>query len=337
MRLMLELKLGRALTTDDIKRIDLERGKEHGVFVRALLITFLLLTSMLTSVLGHADPIHFKSARLDPKKLTLASVGAMVMPAVESRVLYSKNADIKMPIASITKVMTAMVVLDAQLPLDERIEIVSNYYKAGKNAYSRIRPGSKLKRKELLRLALMSSENRAAATLGRRVPGGLSAFVKQMNRKAAQLEMHNTLFVDSTGLSTENVSTAADLARMVKAALAYPMIREYSTTPRFTAEFRKPKYRLHYGNTNVLIHRKQWEIKLSKTGYLSEAGRCLVMAATIDRQQVIMVLLDSFGKRTPMGDAGRIKRWLLTGEGGSLSTAAAAYEQEKSSKRLKIN
>lgn len=271
---------------------------------------------------------------LDPKKLQVASLSALVTDERTGKSSFRKNPDFVVPIASLTKIMTAMVVLDSQLPLDEYVTISKNPHKSGKNAFSRIRVGSSLKRKDLLRLALMSSENRTSATLAQNSPGGRGEFIKQMNQKAVELGMAKTLFVDATGLSTENVSTAGDLTRMVRAALNYPIIREYSTTKRFTANFRDPKYRLVYGNTNLLVHRDSWDIQLSKTGYLNEAGRCLVLGLNIDSTPLIVVLLDSFGKRTPIGDIGRIKRWYKTGAGGKVARSAISYEKEKLKKRL---
>ncbi|OUS23488.1 D-alanyl-D-alanine endopeptidase, partial [Gammaproteobacteria bacterium 45_16_T64] len=240
-----------------------------------------------------------------------------------------KHADWVTPIASITKVMTAMVVLDSQQGLNEWVVIPKSDHETRKNAYSRIRIGSKLTRSDLLRLALMSSENLAAYSLANSYPGGVEAFVNQMNAKAKSLGMMNTQFADASGLSTNNLSTAADLLKMVKAAAEYEEIREYSTTPRFTARFKGPRYSLNYGNTNRLVHRDSWDIGLSKTGYLSEAGRCLVLLSKLEGRPVAMVLLDAFGKVTPLGDAQRVKRWLTTGSSGHIAGPALAYEKSK--------
>ncbi|HSO99861.1 MAG TPA: D-alanyl-D-alanine endopeptidase, partial [Thioalkalivibrio sp.] len=182
---------------------------------------------------------------------------------------------------------------------------------------------------DVLRIALMSSENFAAYTLARQHPGGYDAFVEKMNTRALELGMVNTRFVDPTGLSLENRSTAADLVRLVRAVSQFPQIGEYSTTRYFTAHFRQPRYRLAFGNTNILVHRDSWGVSVSKTGYLADAGRCLVMLSEMDGRPVVTVLLDSLGTRSPMGDAGRIKRWLTTGAGGSVAAAARAYEREK--------
>ena len=199
-----------------------------------------------------------------------------------------------------------------------------------KNAYSRMRVGSTLKRKDLLRLALMSSENLAAYTLAHSYPGGVEAFVVAMNKKAQSLGMQDSRFVDASGLSSRNLSTAADLVKLVEAVAKHDLIREYSTTPSYTAHFRKPRYSLGYGNTNRLVHRTSWDIELSKTGYITEAGRCLIMVSKVDGKDVAIVLLDAFGKLTPLGDAGRVKRWLTTGDGGKVAGAALRYEQSKS-------
>lgn len=283
-----------------------------------------LATALMLAVAGHA---HATSDHVgDPD---LASVNAAVAYAGDNTLIHGKNADRVVPIASITKLMTALVVLESGEPLNEWLEFHERHIPAPNNAYTRIRKGSKLRRKDMLRIALMSSENFAAYTLARHHPGGFQAFVQAMNDKARALGMHNTTYVDPTGLSTGNRSTAADLVRLVNAARSYPKIGEYSTTRYFTARFRQPRYQLSYGNTNVLVHRDSWGVGLSKTGYLSEAGRCLVMTSSVDGREVVTVLLDSFGTRSPIGDAGRIKRWLTTGDSGSVAGAAKAYERKK--------
>lgn len=242
--------------------------------------------------------------------LTLKSRAALIFDAQQGHAIYSKNTDTIMPIASITKLMTAMVVLDAQLPLSEEITIDSADIDVLKNTRSRLKVGSNLTRQQLLRLALMSSENRAAAALGRAYPGGIEAFVSAMNNKAFELGMGNSRFVDSTGLSSANVSTARDLVKMVEAAHFYEEIRDFSTTT--THALNSPDYRrgLKYTNSNNLVSNVQWQIGVSKTGFLSAAGRCLVMQANITGKPVIIVLLDSNGKKTRIGDAIRIKQWM---------------------------
>ncbi len=275
-------------------------------------------------------PLTKKILSLDPIGVSLGSVRAAVYAPDIDTLLFSKNENIAAPIASITKLMTAMVILDAKQPLAEYLTIKKIKRDSSKNGYSRMRPDSQLRRRDLLRLALMASENRAASTLAYYYPGGFDAFVVAMNEKAKSLGMAKTHFADATGLSLENVSTAADLVKMVTAAGGYELIKEYSTTKTFTARFKSPRYVLGYGNTNRLVHRESWDISITKTGFLDEAGRCLVMLTTIEESPVVMVFLDSFGKLTPIGDAGRIKRWITTGASGRVAGAAANYEKTKS-------
>jgi len=266
-------------------------------------------------------------AARDPDGIQLASVHAVVGDLENGEVLYAKRDDIAVPIASVTKLMTAMVVLDGKQPLDEWISIVSWSESHGKNRYSRLRVGSHTTRAQLLRLALMSSENLAGHVLARHYPGGLDAFIAAMNAKAKALGMSRTHFEDPSGLSVSNRSSAADLWKMANAAYGYDTIREYSTTFQYTASFRQPRYTLSYGNTNPLTASRRWDVALSKTGYLTEAGRCLVMVADIAGKPVGMVLLNSFGTRTPLGDASRVRRWLQTGSSGSIAGAALEYER----------
>ena len=293
------------------------------MYYKVLLSLLVYLTIVTSSTANASFP------NVDTTKIQLGAVKAAVMDLDTGKVLYSKHADWVTPIASITKVMTAMVVLDSQQGLNEWVVIPKSDRETSKNAYSRIRIGSKLIRSDLLRLALMSSENLAAYSLANSYPGGVEAFVNQMNAKAKSLGMMNTQFADASGLSTNNLSTAEDLLKMVKAAAEYEEIREYSTTPRFTARFKSPRYSLNYGNTNRLVHRDSWDIGLSKTGYLSEAGRCLVLLSELEGRPVAMVLLDAFGKVTPLGDAQRVKRWLTTGSSGDIAGPALAYEKSK--------
>jgi D-alanyl-D-alanine endopeptidase (penicillin-binding protein 7) len=223
--------------------------------------------------------------------------------------LYAKNITAVQPIASITKLMTAMVVLDAKLDLSERVVITEDDVDALKHTRSRLQVGTLLPRDDLLRLALMASENRAAAALGRAYPGGLPSFVNAMNHKAAQLGMRSTHFVDSTGLSSANVSTAEDLAKMVTAAYQYPAIKQYTTLADYTVHLNNGRL-LTYRNSNGLVKSDQWHIEVSKTGYIAEAGRCLVMQARIAAKPVVIVLLDSWGKYTRIADANRVKKWV---------------------------
>jgi serine-type D-Ala-D-Ala endopeptidase (penicillin-binding protein 7) len=219
------------------------------------------------------------------------------------------------PIASITKLMTAMVILDRGLDLEEAITLSREDAVAMKGSRSRLRTGLTLTRGDLLLLALMASDNRAAAALGVTYPGGLEAFIDAMNAKAAVLDLNDSRFVEPTGLSPANVSTASDLAKLVRAAHEYPLIREYSTKDRATVRITtgRSTRTLQYGNTNGLVRSKYWDIELSKTGYISEAGRCLVMHVRLAEKDLIVVLLDSWGKHSRIGDANRIRKWLESG------------------------
>ena len=246
--------------------------------------------------------------------LNLKSAAALVVGLDDGHTIFGKNTQSIAPIASITKLMTAMVVLDASLPLEETLYIDSADLDMVKHTNSRLGVGTGLSRRDMLRLALMSSENRAAASLGRDYPGGNEAFIAAMNRKAVELGMWNTRFVDPTGLSSENVSTADDLVKMVKGAYQYPLIREFTTTSAHEVGTTAGR-NLQYRNSNGLVRNSAWEIGLSKTGYISEAGRCLVMQATIAARPVIIVLLDSWGKQTRIGDANRIKKWIESRNG----------------------
>ena len=241
--------------------------------------------------------------------LSVKSSAALVVDLDDGRTIFGKNTQNVTPIASITKLMTAMVVLDANSPLEEPIYIDSADLDFVKGTRSRLGIGTGLTRRDMLWLALMSSENRAAASLGRTYPGGSDAFVAAMNRKAIELGMWHTRFVDATGLSSENVSTADDLVKMVKGAYQYPLIREFTTTPAHEVETVAGR-NLQFRNSNGLVKNPTWEIGLSKTGYISEAGRCLVMLTKIATRTVVIVLLDSWGTKTRLGDANRIKKWM---------------------------
>lgn len=238
----------------------------------------------------------------------IRSASALVINQSDGEVIFDKQSDRLQPIASITKLMTAMVVLDAQLPLDDRIVITEEDRDLKKGTQSRLWIGTELSRHEMLHVALMASENRAAAALSRAYPGGREAFIEAMNKKAAALGMWQSEFADATGLSSANVSTARDLAKMVAAAYEYPLIRELSTDTGATV--RSKGRPVQYGNSNLLVRGKDWDIGLSKTGYISEAGRCLVMQATVAGTPVIMVLLHSWGTLTRIGDANRLRRWM---------------------------
>jgi D-alanyl-D-alanine endopeptidase (penicillin-binding protein 7) len=270
-----------------------------------------------------------KASGADSPAPELASVHAVVADFDSGETLFAKQADTVVPIASLTKLMMAMVTLDAEQPLDEWLKIVPRDKPIEKNAYSRLRIGSEAKRRDLLLIALMSSENLACHVLAANYPGGTPAFVAAMNAKARELGMTETHFVDSSGLSPSNRSTARDLVKMANAAARYSLIRELSTTAEYTINFRSPAYTLGYGNTNVLAHGDKWDIQLTKTGFINEAGRCLIMIATVGERAVTMVLLDSFGTRSPVGDANRVKRWLETGSSGTVAGAARDYERQR--------
>ena len=256
-------------------------------------------------------------------RLKLQSSAALVLDQQSGEILYGKNATTIAPIASITKLMTAMVVLDANLDPDEKIQITQDDIDLLRGSHSRLRVGAVLTRDELLRLALMASENRAASALGRSYPGGLDAFVRAMNLKAQLLGMSGSHFDDSTGLSSTNVSTAEDLATLVRAAHSYPLIREYTTSTGYAVHLggRKP---VAFHNTNRLVGSGAWDIGLSKTGFINEAGRCLVMQATLAGRAVIIVLLDSWGKYSRIGDAKRIRKWLEIASGHVAQPSKAA-------------
>ena len=260
---------------------------------------------------------------IDASKLKLASANALVFDAQTGQPIYSKGADAVTAIASVTKLMTAMVVLDAQQPMDEMLTIGIGDLDLLKASSSRLRLGTTMTRREMLQLALMSSENRAASCLARSYPGGTPAFVEAMNRKAASLAMTQTHFSDATGLSSENVATARDLARMVQAAAGYPLIREFTTTASHTVEIQPSGRVLGFNNTNSLVRGGQWDITLSKTGFIREAGKCLVMLANIVNRPVVIVLLDSYGRLSRIADAQRVKHWLETGEALVIPTASA--------------
>lgn len=243
------------------------------------------------------------------------SAAVLVMDELDGTVLYARQAHEVMPVASITKLMTALVVLEAGQPLDEVLTILPADREHTKASASRLQVGTELTRGELLHLALMSSENRAAQALGRAYPGGLSAFVKQMNAKAQALGMKSSRFVDPTGLSSGNVATAADLAKLVIAASREPLIGEYSTSEKLTVKVGRQM--LEFRNTNSLTSKDDWDISVQKTGYTQDAGQCLVMKATIQQRPTVMVLLNSFGKLTRVADARRIRRWMEADGGGS--------------------
>ena len=242
--------------------------------------------------------------------LGLKSNVALVIDQSTGETVISKNVDDVHPVASITKLMTALVILESKTALNDRVEITAEDIDLERGSRSRLKVGAELSRNELLHLALMASENRAAHALGRSFPGGMSAFVDAMNTKARELGMLKTRFVDPTGLSSANVSTASDLVKLVSETHRHATIRRYSTgeSLQVNAGGRMVTFR----NTNRLVASEAWDIGLSKTGFINEAGRCLVMQAKIQGRPLVIVLLDSWGKLSRIGDANRIRKWLST-------------------------
>ena len=255
-------------------------------------------------------------AAAEPREPSLRSQAALVVDQQSGEVLLGKNMQSKLPIASLTKLMTAIVMLDADLDPNGLAQVTQADVDRLRRSPSRLQVGTVLTRDELLHLALMASENRAASALASSFPGGRDSFVLAMNLKAQLLGMSGTRFEDATGLSGGNVSTAEDLGKLVQAAHAYPKIREYSTSTSY--QIKVGRRTMRFGNTNRLIMNTRWDIGLSKTGYISEAGRCLVMQVTLAGRSIIIVLLDSWGKYTRVSDAIRIRQWLefATGRSG---------------------
>ena len=291
------------------------------VFIR------LFLTSVVALGTLHA-PVQAQGPNL-------LSQAALILDVRTGESIYAKNANTVTPIASITKLMTAMVVLDAQQSLDQVLTVAVDDLDYLKASRSRLSIGSELSRREMLQLALMSSENRAASALGRFYPGGLSAAVAAMNAKAKALAMVNTHYFDTTGLSPQNVSTARDLAVMVQAAQGYPLIREYSTQSDQYVQIPATGQTLHYNNSNALVKSGGWSISLQKTGFIREAGRCVVMMAQIAQRPVVLVLLDSVGQFSRLGDAQRVKTWIETGEVLAIPKPKAIVKKGVKSKRGK--
>jgi D-alanyl-D-alanine endopeptidase (penicillin-binding protein 7) len=260
----------------------------------------------LAGLHGASDPLDLKSSV------------ALVMDQDTREVLFSKNDSAVLPIASLTKLMTGLIVTEARLPMDEMIEISQDDVDTEKGSRSRLKVGAQLSRGELLHLALMSSENRAAHALGRTYPGGLPTFVGLMNARAQALGMKDTRYVEPTGLSSKNQSSAKDLATLVATAYMEPKLRELTTSPGHEVEVGNRT--LQFNNTNRLVHNRSWDIGIQKTGYISEAGQCLVMQAKVSGRKLIMVFLDSAGKFSRLADAERVRRWV---ESGSIVAAEA--------------
>lgn len=273
--------------------------------------------------IGHAAGLHKVE---DP--LRLHSSSAIVLDTGSNEVLYSKNDRAVLPIASLTKVMTALVVLDARQPMDDVLTITEDDIDKVRSSRSRVRVGTTMTRGEALHLALMSSENRAAHALGRHYPGGMEAFVRAMNAKAKQLGMAQTHYVDPTGLSTDNQSTARDLAILTKAAWGYQVVRDFSTTPAYRTVVGERT--LQFRNSNRLVRSEAWDIELQKTGYIVEAGYCVLMHADVAGKDVVMVLLDADGNSRRFADAEKLRRWL----GGAPPAPTVAKKAAKPDRKV---
>ncbi|MBN0980925.1 D-alanyl-D-alanine endopeptidase [Pseudomonas hygromyciniae] len=268
----------------------------------------------------------------DTSQLHIASGSAMLVDLQTNKVIYASNPDVVVPIASVTKLMTGMVVLDAKQNMDEYISINISDTPEMKGVFSRVKLNSEMPRKEMLLITLMSSENRAAASLAHHYPGGYAAFIAAMNAKAKALGMTSTRYVEPTGLSIHNVSTARDLSKLVQAAHKYPLLTQLSTTKEKTVSFRKPSYTLGFSNTDHLVNRANWDIKLTKTGFTNQAGHCLVLVTSMGNRPVSLVILDAFGKFTHFADASRIRKWIETGKSGSVPDVALQYKADKNLK-----
>lgn len=288
-----------------------------------------LLSLALMLAVPFAPQASAKTVAAAATQPDIASGSAMIVDLETNKVIYASQPDLVRPIASITKLMTAMVVLDAHLPLDEMLSVDISHTPEMKGIYSRVRLNSQISRKNMLLLALMSSENRAAASLAHHYPGGYDAFIRAMNAKAKSLGMTHTRYVEPTGLSIHNVSTARDLTKMLIATKRYPLIGQLSTTREDTATFANPAYSLPFRNTNHLVYRDNWNIQLTKTGFTNAAGHCLVMRTVMNKRPVAMVVMDAFGKYTHFADASRLRTWVETGKVMPVPAAALSYKKQK--------
>lgn len=297
--------------------------------IRSTLLSLALLVSgQIVSLPAQATTSLSQLAPIAQPQI--ASGSAMIVDLTTNKVLFSSHPDRVMPIASITKLMTAMVVLDAHLPMNEMITVDVSQTPEMRGVFSRVKLNSQISRRNMLLLALMSSENRAAASLAHAYPGGYNAFIRAMNAKARSLGMKQTRYVEPTGLSTQNVSSAQDLVKLLKATREYPLLGALSTTKEETAVFAHPGYALPFRNTNHLVYKNDWHIQLTKTGYTDEAGHCLVMRTMINNRPVALVVLDAFGKYTHFADANRLRSWIETGKAAPVPAAALAYKKQKS-------
>jgi D-alanyl-D-alanine endopeptidase (penicillin-binding protein 7) len=302
------------LARENGERVGVAHGKRRGYQRVAMASAMAGVPPVLT-----AGDLAGLNLTQDP--LTLSSNVALVMDQTSGEILFEKNASVSLPIASITKLMTSLVVVEAGQDLEEMLSVTEDDVDREKFSHSRLRVGSQLSRANMLHIALMSSENRAASALGRNYPGGIRAFVGAMNTKARELGMTSSNFSDSTGLNSSNVSSARDLAKLVVAAYQHPLIRQYSTDSRYAVD---PGGRmLEYRNSNGLIENPDWEIGLQKTGYISEAGRCLVMQVHVSSRPVVMIFLDSKSKQARLADASRIRKWLENRGASAMSERSA--------------
>jgi len=293
-----------------VKRVTTVGGKRKVTYQRVVSVG-----PSLSPTMGDLAGLNLTRDALD-----LKSNVAFVLDQQNSEILFEKNAGVALPIASITKMMTGLVVVEANQDMDEVLTVTDDDVDRAKFSSSRLKVGARLNRRDMLNIALMSSENRAASALGRNYPGGLPAFVDAMNAKAAELGMSDTHYVDSSGLSKMNVASARDLAKLAMAAYQHPVLREFSTSPKAVVEANgRP---MQFGTTNRLIASPGWEIGLQKTGFINEAGRCLLMQAVVEGRSVIMVLLDSKGSAARAADAGRMRKWLTALKPASMSVAA---------------
>lgn len=286
-----------------VRKVNLVKGKRHISYQR---VSAAPSVPAVPPVMTAGD---LAGLNLTQDPLALRSNVALVIDQASSQVLFEKNSSVALPIASVTKLMTALVVVESRMNMEEVLSVTDDDVDREKHSSSRLRVGATLSRDDMLHIALMSSENRAASALGRNYPGGLPAFVVAMNAKARSLGMMDTRYVDSTGLSSQNVASARDLAKLVVAAYQYPVIRQYSTDPRYMVE--PSGHALQYNSSNRLTSSKEWEIGLQKTGFINEAGHCLVMQTRIDGRPIVMVFLDSKGRLSHVGDATRMRKWLV--------------------------
>ncbi|WP_395827350.1 D-alanyl-D-alanine endopeptidase [Collimonas sp.] len=302
-----------------VKKVVMVNGRRKVIHQR---VAFAPSGPVLPPVLSAGEQAGLNLTR-DP--LELKSSVALVLDQNSSEVLLDKNSQVPLPIASLTKLMTSMVVVESKQDMNEVLTVTDDDIDREKHSSSRLRIGSQLSRADMLHIALMSSENRAASALGRHYPGGLPAFVAAMNAKAKALGMTETHYVDSTGLSHLNVASARDLSRLVMAAYQHPIIRQYSTDTKYVVE---PGGRpLQYSTSNRLVENPAWQIGLQKTGYINEAGRCMVMQTTIDGRQIVMVFLDSRGKYARQADADRVRKWLAESHPSTLTGVKVADRQ----------